>query len=180
MQPAVHRYTQTPFPPYRYLPTVNPHPGIHPEGHSFGRPELTVKFSPPQEWKKNQAYLYGVDLYNHGFWWEAHEYWEAVWMTTPKLDIYGQFLQSLIQYSAALLKLYGENLQGFKKLYGEAKKRMDFCRENLAKTQRHFMGLDLVLWPESFENFKSTAVAKGTTPQDPLLFTNFPWIVLEV
>ncbi len=179
MQPAVPRYTQIPFPPYRYLPTVNPHPGIHPEGHSYGREEPKVKFSPPQEWKKNEAYLYGVDLYNHGFWWEAHEAWESVWLCTPKLDAYGQFLQSLIQYSAALLKMYGGNLNGFNKLYFEAKKRMDFCQSHLPKNHRHYMGLDLMDWSKSFEVFKDTVSRPGEALDDPLEYTNFPWILLE-
>lgn len=180
MQPAVPRYTKTPFPTYRYLPTKNPHPGIHPEGHSFGREELEVPFYPPEEWKQNQAYLFGIDLYNHGYWWEAHEYWEAVWMVTRKLDPHGQFLQSLIQYSAALLKLYGDNLKGFVKLYGEAKRRMNFCMEHLPKGKHHFMGLDLKKWPEAFTNFKETVESGFIKGQDPLLYTNFPYLILDV
>lgn len=179
MQPAVPRYTQRPFPKYRYVPQVHPHPEIHPEGHSYGRKPEPLEFKGPEKWKQNETYLYGVDLFNHGYWWEAHEAWEQVWMTTPKSDAHGQYLQGLIQSSAALLKLYAGNIQGFQKLYGEGKKRLEFCLGQLPGHQRQFMGLKLAEWLERMENFAQTVVEPKEPLEDPLRYSNYPVILLE-
>ncbi len=80
--------TGVPLPPYRYLPGKNLHPD---EGHL---PQMG-----------NQAFLYGVDLYHAGFFFEAHEAWESIWLTLNKLDLRRTMLMGLIQNSAAMLKL---------------------------------------------------------------------------
>ena len=177
MQPAVPRYTQSPFPKYRYVPKTLPHPEIHPEGHSYGKKSPPEEFIVPENWPQNETYLYGVDLFNHGYWWEAHEAWEKVWMTTPKLDCYGQFLQGLIQWSAALLKLYSGNQKGFEKLLEEGKKRLEFCLKETP--HKHFMGLRLAEWMEGMNNFAQTVRQDEGKNEDPLSYTNFPVILLE-
>ena len=58
----------------------------------------------PRYWHQSSDYLYGVDLYNFGYYWEAHEAWEGIWKTTQRVNRPGRFLQGLIQVSAALLK----------------------------------------------------------------------------
>ncbi len=55
-------------------------------------------------WRENELYLYGVDLFNLGYWWEAHAAWEALWQTTGRSDAAGRFLQGLIQIAAALVQ----------------------------------------------------------------------------
>jgi uncharacterized protein len=179
MQPAVPRYTQIPFPKYRYVPKTLPHPEIHPEGHSYGKKTSPESFIPPEKWPQNETYLFGVDLFNHGYWWEAHEAWEKVWMTTPKLDSHGQFLQGLIQWSAAVLKLYSGNQKGFEKLLEEGKKRLEFCLKQIPAPQKHFMGLKLSEWMGGMENFAQTIRSPEGKLQDPLSYTNFPVILLE-
>jgi hypothetical protein len=34
----------------------------------------------PEDWRSCDLYLYGIDLFNHGYWWEAHEALEDVWL----------------------------------------------------------------------------------------------------
>ncbi len=51
-----------------------------------------------------QAFRYGVDLFNHGFFWEAHEVWEAVWRAAPPNSGRRQGVRALIQMANALLK----------------------------------------------------------------------------
>lgn len=180
MQLAVPRYSQKGFPKYRYIPAVNPHPEIHPEGHSYNKKEEKVGYQPPEDWMKNETYLYGVDLFNHGFWWEAHEAWEKVWLTTKKFDLEGQFLQGMIQYSAALLKLYSGNKPGFDKLCREAQKKIDFCQEKMNETHHHcFMGLNLFQWVERMATFRDSLQENEVENLDPLTFASFPAIILE-
>lgn len=174
----MNRYTQKPFPPYRYLPGKLPHPEIHPEGHSYGEKSPPSPRLPPDAWQQNELYLYGVDLFNHGYWWEAHEAWERCWLTTKKFDLPGQFLQGLIQFSAALLKLYGGSPQGFEKLYRESTQRLQQCCRNLDQNSV-FMGLNLAEWLKNAENFRQTSAKMIKKHEDPLTLPDYPYLVLE-
>jgi len=111
--PDLPRYTQTPFPAYRYLPFRSdmPHPRRDPAGHSYGREEEFLPGFSDEEWRDCHPYLYGIDLFNHGYWWEAHEALEAVWLAAGQETRTGQFIQGLIQLSAAQLKRFmGEDI----------------------------------------------------------------------
>lgn len=88
-----------PLPAYAFRPGRAPHPRRDPAGHSFGVPDPTPPRLPPDRWRENEAYLFAVDLYNHGFWWESHELWEALWLQADGAE--AQFLQGLIQVAAA-------------------------------------------------------------------------------
>src|SRR5207248_1598732 len=59
---AMRRLTDTPFPPYAFVPGRTPHPVSDPAGHSYGRtPEPLAHFD-PAEWRTCHPYLYGIDL----------------------------------------------------------------------------------------------------------------------
>jgi len=75
-----------PLPAHAYIPGVNHRP-----------PE--VEAAP-----RDDDFLFGCDLYNHGFFWEAHEQWEALWHRLRKGTCERLFVQGLIQVSAAHLK----------------------------------------------------------------------------
>ena len=113
---AGRRFSSKPFPSYRHLPGVTPHPHRHPAGHSYGEPEVPAPRFDPSNWLQTPDYLQGVDLYNFAYYWEAHEAWEGIWKTTKRNDIPGAFLQGLIQISAALLKREMEAWRGMNRL----------------------------------------------------------------
>ena len=100
----VARYTQRPFPAYRFLPGKTPHPTRDKEGHSHGVEEVVLDTFSIQHWFECEMYLYGVDLFNNKYWWEAHEAWEVVWKFVGRSSQTGLFLQGLIQIAAAMLK----------------------------------------------------------------------------
>ncbi len=102
------RYTQEPLPPYRYLPfrPGMPHPTRDPEGHSYGKEEEYLATFTGADWCTCQPYLYGVDLFNAGYWWEAHEAWEPVWLAAGRETEVGHFIQGLILLAAAQLKRF--------------------------------------------------------------------------
>ncbi len=149
-QPPSRRYSDRPFPPYRYIPGETPHPEIDPKGHSYGRRPLPVSYLSPEKWRENAKYLYAVDLYNFHYWWEAHEAWETVWQTTQKIDDYGQFLQGLIQISAGMLKWHTRQEKGRKSLFKAGVERL----RTLPGTT--FMGLDLPKHLKKIEQFLAT------------------------
>jgi uncharacterized protein len=104
----VHRFSTESFPPYTFVPGVTPHPESDPRGHSFGVPRSTVAPLDPDHWQDCPAYLYGIDLFNAGFWWEAHVQWESLWIAAGRNGPIATFLKGLIALAAA----------GFKQLAG--------------------------------------------------------------
>jgi len=100
----VPRYTDRPFPAYCHLPGVTPHPTRNPDGHSFGLPDLGLPDLNHENWRKSEEYLYGIDLFNGGFWWECHEALEGLWLVAGVHSEAGHALQAVIQCAAAHLK----------------------------------------------------------------------------
>ncbi len=180
MQLAVPRYSQKAFPRYRHIPNQTPHPVIDPKGHSYQKGEEKPEHLPPEKWMQNDFYLYGVDLFNHGFWWEAHEAWETVWMTTQKNDLEGQYLQGLIQFSAALLKLFSGSKRGFENLWRESQRKLQACMQDLSeKKKRHLMGHDLQGWMDRVETFCGSLESVEGEQVDALQYESYPAIILE-
>jgi len=104
----IHRVPDTPFPPYRFVPGLNPHPFRHPDGHMYtdGSAPSEEDWDPTLSWEQDPAWLRGMDLFDHRFYWEAHEAWEATWHSVPREDPFSELLQGLIQASAFLLKMH--------------------------------------------------------------------------
>lgn len=88
------------FPRYAYLPGRGPHPVRHPEGHSYRAEPIQVIAS-----LDAGEFLWGQDLFNHGYYWEAHEAWEGLWQTANKGTPLRVFLKALILLSAAGVKI---------------------------------------------------------------------------
>lgn len=92
------------FPPYTFVPGRSPHPVRDPAGHLFGRtPELPPL--DPGRWRESRAYLHGIDLFNHGYYWEAHEVWEGLWVAAGRTGSTADFLKGLIKLAAAGVKV---------------------------------------------------------------------------
>lgn len=66
--------------------------------------DLALPVTRAAEWQENVPYLYGHDLLQAGYYWEAHEVWEAVWLATPANSPERLLLQALIQNTNARLK----------------------------------------------------------------------------
>ena len=93
-----------PLPPYAYLPGRNPHPIRDPSGHSYGKPPERAESFDGATWRQSKAYLRGIDLFNHGFFWEAHEFWEGPWKASAVGSPTRLLLEGLIRLAAARLK----------------------------------------------------------------------------
>ena len=93
------------FPEYAYIPGQFPHPNKE-GGHSYGKTEpKTMPLDPGQPYL-NEVYLYGIDLFNHGYYWESHVYWEALWNAEERVGEVADFLKALIKLGAAGVKVY--------------------------------------------------------------------------
>jgi predicted metal-dependent hydrolase len=58
----------------------------------------------PEPWWRCRGYLRGLDLFNHGDYWEAHEAWEAVWHVAGRQGPTAALLKGLIKLAAAGVK----------------------------------------------------------------------------
>jgi hypothetical protein len=135
--PSWPRYSSRAFPPYRFVAGLNPHPRRDPKGHAFGTAEPKPAYVPPDRWRQNEVYLYGIDLYNFAYWWECHEQLEALWHLTGHQGTEAQFLQGVIQAAAANLKRHVASLDGARRLAAEAIERL------ASVGARVYMGLEL-------------------------------------
>lgn len=67
-------------------------------------------------------YLAGVDLFNRGEYFDAHEVWEDLWLDCPGAD--RRFYQSLIQAAVALYHWGNGNAAGATRLFQSGKRYM--------------------------------------------------------
>jgi hypothetical protein len=91
-----------PFPPYAFRPGL-PHPRS-PGGHSPGAPPPLPRPLDEARWDESEEYLFGIDLFNFGYYWEAHEAWEGLWKAAGKAGATAEFLKGLIKLTAAVWK----------------------------------------------------------------------------
>ena len=113
IQPTARpRYSDAALPPYSYVPGFTPHPVSDPRGHMYGHRAATPNALDPQHWEESHAYRYGIDLFNHGFYWESHEAWESLWHAAGRQGPVAVWLKALIKLAAAAVKLREGNGAG--------------------------------------------------------------------
>lgn len=156
MTPAAPRYTSIPFPSTRNRRIKPDDPAT-----LLG---AGVDVVPPQDiqtslnllpratslstanWKTAPHYLYGIDLFNHGYWWEAHATWEELWHASGHQTDTGRFLQALIQCAGALFKHSQGATKGALGLGEKAVKR-------LAAFPDPYMGMDIASFSAHLTGF---------------------------
>ena len=132
-----------PLPPYSYVTGRYPHPLRDPAGHSFG---VAPEPCPPpdaERWRECRPYLHGVDLFNHGYYWEAHEAWEPAWHAAGRRGTTADFLKALIKLAAAGVKAREGMPDGVR---SHARRGAELFRAviaSLASSQTSFFGLEL-------------------------------------
>ncbi len=77
---------------------------------------------------EDDDFLYGIDLFNAAYWWEAHVYFERLWAASASDDD-REFLQGLIQLAAALVKQREGSAAGEAKLTTSALEKLRHTRE---------------------------------------------------
>jgi predicted metal-dependent hydrolase len=88
--------------PYAYLPGKSPHPVRDPTGHSHHVEPIPVAVAASLS---SDAFLWGLDLFNHGYYWEAHEAWEGLWQVADRDGPLRMLFKGLILLSAAGVKI---------------------------------------------------------------------------
>ena len=91
-----------PLPEHRHIPGVN---ARHPEGAFDDIRCAADEVTASEDASGNAAWVHGLALFNAGFWWEAHEVWEEVWMRAPDGSSEKAMVQAAIQLANAALKV---------------------------------------------------------------------------
>jgi len=121
--PTPPRYVpHRPLPPYSYVPGRNPHPISDPQGHMHGAEEKTEKES--DDW------LFGFDLFNHGYYWEAHEAWEQAWIAAGRKGEKADVLKGLIKLAAAGVKAREGKPAGVRRHARRAEQLLSGCAQD--------------------------------------------------
>lgn len=154
---ALPRYTVRPLPARRHLPGRGPRPDDTEEGlHASA-----ARFD-PRAWWTCESFLYGIDLWNRHFFWEAHEAWEKPWRAAGRDTPLGRFLQGLILLAAAALKQELGARQPARRLAARGARRLREAR--VAKPC-----FDVPAFAAAVE-----AWTHGTRPTPPLLQLHLP------
>lgn len=93
------------FPAYTYVPGFAPHPISDPQGHMRDQPK-------PSHWTDEQHLQWGQRLFNGGFYWEAHEAWEHVWLSLGRITSEALAIKGLIKLAASAVKCREQNRDG--------------------------------------------------------------------
>jgi hypothetical protein len=124
-----------PFPPYAFIPGHWPHPFRDPQGHSYKLAESEPEIFHVDDWEACGSYMRGIDLFNAGYYWEAHEVWEGLWKAEDRKSSLAEFLRALIKLAAAGIKIR----QG----------TMHSARHYLEQSRNHFRSVGAKLEQES-------------------------------
>src|SRR5438128_9530059 len=130
-----------PFPPYSYVNGRFPHPIRDPAGHSFAVVPTPCPMPDPSHWQDCRPYLYGMDLFNHGYYWEAHEVWEGLWHASGRSGQTGHFLKGLIHLAAAGVKVRQGIPAGVKSHSSRAAELFRQTAEATGTEDARYMGL---------------------------------------
>lgn len=129
-----------PLPAYAFVPGKLPHPESDPAGHSYGRTRPRARPLEPDQWRANREYLCGLDLFNHGYYWESHVEFESLWAAAGRKGIIADFLKGLIHLAAAGVKHLEGRPDGVK---SHAERAVELWRAIEGAGNGHLAGLKI-------------------------------------
>ncbi len=130
-----------PLPSYAFVPGRHPHPVSDAAGHSHGHSPQRPAPLDPTAWGDSAAYCFGLDLFNHGYYWEAHEQWEGLWHACGRHGVTATLLKALIQLAAAGVKVREGRPEGVRTHAARAAELLELVAREVA-TER-YLGLAL-------------------------------------
>ncbi len=149
---------ELPLPPYTFVPGRTPHPHSDPRGHSFGKPVPPVEPLDPANWQACLTYLHGIDLFHAGYYWEAHEAWERLWLACGRHGWLADLLKALIQLAAAGVKAYEGRSVGVTTHARRAAELFRSVAERQQQPRALCMGLDLLALAQGAHRLTQFAV----------------------
>lgn len=158
-----------PFPEYRHIPGVN----LEVQGR-FGHSEDPILDLPaPHAWRDNTDYLFGVDLFNQAYWYEAHAIWNPVWHTAT--GNYRLFIKGLALVADSLRLHHQRDLRG---LHDQMSIGTGKLTAVLNEEGDVFMGLNIHLLLRSLDTFISPFFDENISEDTYLNPQSFPLLRL--
>ena len=142
------------LPPYTYVPGYAPHPASDSEGHMRD-------FSLPSTWTLKNHFLWGVRLFRNGYYWEAHEAWEHLWLELGRTSEEALTVKGLIKLAAAAVKCREGNSVGAQRHATRAAELLSSPSDS-----ELFRGLSLADACESAMLFAASPPVDHTPPSD--------------
>ena len=139
------------------------------KGHSYGVELPKVSLSHEKEWRECEPYLWGIDLFNSGYYWEAHESWEAVWHATGRSGAMADFCKALIKFAAAGVKAREGRANGVKRHAQRAKQLLESVATQIGSGQQRFMGLSLPTLVQCAEELINNPSAVVNISDEPVV-----------
>ena len=90
------------FPAYSYVPGLWPHPHSDANGHRFKPTFAEIHLD---KLDRDPTFRLAVDLFNSGYYWEAHEAWETLWHAAGRSGPIANLLKGLIQLAVVGVKI---------------------------------------------------------------------------
>jgi hypothetical protein len=148
------------MPPYSYVPGGPwPHPNRAKEAGVDREQEPSgTGASTPEEVADSPLFRRGVELFDAGYYWEAHEAWEVLWHAAGRRGATADVLRGLIKLAAAGIKVRERREAGVRT---HARRAADCFASARRQGGVHQLGLDLDVWIE-----RALAIAEGP-PADP-------------
>lgn len=88
----------------------------------------------------HQDYLYAFDLFNSGYYWESHVWWEELWHLAGRKGQLADLLKALIKLAAAGVKL---KLGQETPTQGHLERALELIRPMAASLSESFYGVNL-------------------------------------
>ena len=90
--------------------------------------------------EKSEALRFGLDLYNHGYFWESHVYFESLWNAHGRQGSVADFLKGLIKLGAAGVK---SRIHQAARAQEHFERASQLFRDVSAREGNMFLGFDL-------------------------------------
>ncbi len=135
-------FPKRPFPPYAFIPGQNPHPekkGGHMYGEEHNCSALTGN-GEDNSFITNSDYLYAFDLFNEGYYWESHVWWEELWHLAGRKGDCADLLKALIKLAAAGVKL---KLEHREPAHGHIERACELIDQIAPRYSTPFYGVNL-------------------------------------
>ncbi|MBN9121674.1 MAG: DUF309 domain-containing protein [Planctomycetes bacterium] len=115
-------------------------------------------------WRTSDAYLRGFDLFDAGFYWEAHESWEALWHAHGRKGPIADVLKGLIKLAAAGVKVRQGRPGGVRSLAARAAGHFETAR---GEAGPELLGLDLAAWIDFAKDVAERPSGASAAPEGP-------------
>jgi hypothetical protein len=91
------------FPPYSFIPTLSLNPN-RVGGYREGIPDPISTPIDKNNYLEHKDYLFAIDLINHGYYWESHVYFEAIWHAHKRKGDVASYCKALVKIAAGAIK----------------------------------------------------------------------------